>query len=648
MSNDTEKCAALLQDIKFILRDLLKAIKVVSLYPENNPLPQSLKRTVAERMTDIVAHAGGLDLSIEKTYLTWRNETVFTDQSKEESLAGLFFDQGITRIVFKAGLEVDDIYRFLDLLKTHLNSYDRARDLAAAFWEAGMQRFAFETIEDIALAEFDGDLNVQEMGLSQTARRDRGQIAVDESGRYATLFTEAEPVGDIPEGIEDSAVLLQDSSKIVNGGTIDLSDSGNVQVISGSVFDTGTDDGNQSLQVGALVEAMGLKDLTDSAPRLPDTTLILNDELQLSHEVEQQLALLTADDAMFDPYEATAELLKELVHQETELSDFEESVTTCEKVLTEFVDAGKLTYAADVLRYFKELESRLRNARPQWAARLRQTPVTFGSREKLKVLTKSLNAQDQIGSIELRRYLDNFDWQALMGIAEIQGSLESRQHRECLSNYLAQRGESNLSVIAHGLTDARTDVVCASIIALSRIDSNDSLAYLKRISGHRDMSVRLTLAEALQESRNDISLAILSKLAYDDTPDVRHAVVAALVARRGQPAFDAIGDIIDDDRFVSINAEDQASILAAYSRLGGDMAVEYLVGLITRFNPMKDPRVAALRDAAFGALAVNRSEKCEKALLKLRSSWRPDVKRKAKWALEQRRELMFGGSDGEA
>ena len=42
------------QDISLILKDLLKVIKVVSMYPEDNSLPQSMKRSFSEKLESIV------------------------------------------------------------------------------------------------------------------------------------------------------------------------------------------------------------------------------------------------------------------------------------------------------------------------------------------------------------------------------------------------------------------------------------------------------------------------------------------------------------------------------------------------------------------------------------------------------------------
>jgi exonuclease V gamma subunit len=87
---------------------------------------------------------------------------------------------------------------------------------------------------------------------------------------------------------------------------------------------------------------------------------------------------------------------------------------------------------------------------------------------------------------------------------------------------------------------------------------------------------------------------------------------------------------------------EQKTLLRAFSILGGDVAVSYLSQLIEQYNPLRDSALTFYRQTAFDALSYNRSEKAEKLLVKLASSWRPDIRRQAAAALSRRREIVFG------
>jgi HEAT repeat protein len=627
-----------LEDLRLILKDFLKVIKVVSMYPEDNPLPQSLKRTFAERLVDLVTDYGRLDFRVTKTEICLGDQTLFVDRSREESLAGLFFETGIIKISFKAGLEVDSVYQLLGAIKQYQNADRRTRDLAALLWESAIPNFGYETVEDVALRQYDTDFMIQnlEAGIGPAAQYQ--QMAGGEIQSYDDIFSRE---GDPAEGPEEGPVGTD--------GTFETSflanDSGEVDTSAlSSVLSTGDDERDATLQVTEAVEAMGLSD-ADTTPRLPDTNLILNDEMKLSEEELEQVDQLVTRDAEFVEYESTCELLKEILHQEAEMSHFYESVTICEKVLTEFVAAGRLTFAADLLRYFAALEERLKTEQPLWGERLKEARVTAGSRERLATLCRALNDNDEIGTLEVRRYLDNFNWEALMGITDMLGDLEHEHHRNGVRDYLTERGRERVHIVARGVHDKRPEVVAATASILANIGSPQALQQLAKVVEHSEPLVRRTLAAELSTCPSDDCLPLLRQLAQDEDRTVRQDAVKAIVARRGQPAFDTITELINDDRFYKLDSDDQRAILIAYSKLGGDLAVDFLVRLADKVNLFKNSHVSFYREAAFEALSYNRGDKAERILLKMSGSWRGELKALAKAAMQKRRELIYGGTD---
>jgi hypothetical protein len=612
------------EDIRLILKDFLKVIKIVSMYPENNPLPQSLRRTFAERFTDLVSTYGELDFLITATCFNLEQQDVFTDKSREESLAGLFFDCGVTRLTFKSGLDVDDIYRLLDTLKVYQGSDRRTRDLVAGLWEAGLKCISYETVEDVALRQYDGQIMIQEVRDHKTSHAHNALLG-ESPATYDSIFDESgDRFGDTSGRIEVS--YLADDPEVTP------------QV---GVLSTGNEELDGALQVSAAMDAMGLNDATVE-PRHLDTRLILSDEHKLSEEEIQQVVELVRQDADFAEFESTCELVKEMLHQEAEMSDFFESVTIGERILTEFVKAGKLTYASELLRYFTELQEQLRHKRPLWAERLKDARTVAGSRERLTIFCKALNENHEIGNLEVRRYLDNFDWEALMAITESIGDLQHPHHREAVKDYLVFRGRDRIPFVAKGLTDRRADVVAASINILATIGTNDALQHLNKVVRHRDLEVRRLLVKTLAECPDEHCLDMLRELANDEEIEIQQAAVRLIQGHRGRPGFKALSDVLAGDKFDRLDPDDQRSVLIAYSRLGGDEAVDYLVELAEKMNLFRDRDAAFYREVAFEALAHNRGEKAERTLVKFSQSWRADLKAQARAALQRRRELIYG------
>ena len=199
------------EQIRSFLKDMLKIIKVVSMYPEDNPLPQSMKRIFAENLEHTLSLTGDVELYVEKERFALGDETVFVDRSREERLAGLFFDAGVTTITFRSGLDVNEIYRLLDIIKSYINSPKHGFDLVNGIWESGITHFAVTTVEDIALASYDDDFRVQEIVDGDTGRRRRSPSADDLPEGYESIFIHEDSVDD--EGDSGFTRDLDDDSQ---------------------------------------------------------------------------------------------------------------------------------------------------------------------------------------------------------------------------------------------------------------------------------------------------------------------------------------------------------------------------------------------------------------------------------------------------
>ncbi len=631
-----------IRDITFILKDLLKVIKVVTLYPEDNPLPASLRRSFAEKLESLLEDYGAMSFNVDAETLIYENEIIYESKSIEDNLAAIFYDAGITQMTLCDGLFVDEIYRFLDVIKAYINSNDKSLDLLSLMWESSISQIKFRTLEDIALTDYDEGFNLQDF-ISAQNRADQiqgSQFAVDDSTDYQQIFLPQDR-----DRIEE--VTLDDNSDLFN---TDKKENNDLSIFSSPAPFTGNaltaikiDIDDEVFRTAEAASAMGLNDLPHTSNAVPDTTMILNESFEISQEDEKTIQAILEKDADFDPYESTAKLLKELLHQENEMSMFYETVTICEKIMTEFISHGKLAESSIILSYINALEKKIRTQKPLWAERLKDASVTAGSSERLTVLSEALNNFEDINSIELKKYLSNFSWEALNNITDLLSTVIHQPHKECLVEYLAENGKNNIDFVGKGIYDKRSDVVCNAITILSQIGDKKSLSYLSKLADHRDEKVRLALVTSLKDSPSEKVLEILKRAAFDSSQKIRNQAIESIVSRNGKPAFDTITEIINDSTFIINEQSDQMALLKAYSKLGSEYAVEYLVRLIKRINVLNDSQITFFRYAAFEALVINKSDKCEQELLKLSRSIRPSIKKQAQETLQKRREYMYGG-----
>jgi HEAT repeats len=630
------------RDVGLILKDLLKVIKVVSLYPEDNPLPISLRQSFSEKLVDIAHDNGGLRIEVARDCLTYDGQTVFQDRSKEEALAGLFFENGITALTIAADIEPMGLFAFLEVFKQYHNAQNS--DLTVLLWEANIPGISFATIEDKRLSRYEDGIAVRIAGGADSdSGKIRGPFGYEGEEAYNVMFKEGLEQNSISLADTPSGGIFVDSSSTGNDSgpfrTEISSDSDQAGLFSSTLEESG------SLHVAEFAKACGYDDLkpTPPKPKRTDTALILNDEFKLSEEEEYQIGHILTDDADFDGLGSTIDLLKELAHQESEMPAFYETITICEKIMNEFVMQGRLSLSGQILGFFQSLENDLRPTKGLWAERLKDARSSACSREQLANLAIALNEHPEVSAGELLRYLQLFGWEAIAGLTDTVGELTHPLHKQTLCDYLVHAGKDKVELLAKNIYDKRPDVVCNTVQILARIGDDRSFSYLKKIVHHEHAGVRLTLVNALAENGHDTALVILRECAIDKDTEVRRAAVESLVRRKSASAFAAITAIVNSEHFGSCDRSEQQLLLNAFAEIGGADAVPILSEMITAFNLLGDSARSFARVAAFEALCHNPNEKADRLLVSLSRNLRPEIKSMALAAIRRRREILFGG-----
>jgi HEAT repeat protein len=606
------------KEISRILSDLIKTIKVVSVYPENNPLPAKMKESFSERFIALIKDLGGLLFTIGQGEIRYQNEVVYRDGAPEESLAGIFHSSGITEISFSPKFGFDEANQFFKIMKAFVNRESGASDLVTLFWQANIAGFDYCTVEDVILREYDGGLMIQESmeGDDSFVRGTSDSSSDSQKVIYSSIFLD--DTGGV--GTKPSAGPAAAGS----GGSL----------LKGAFFQ---EEKNLELQMG--FSAVPEKKQTSQV----DTILILNEAFALEDSERGHIEEILRQDAAFNSHDATIRLTMEMFSQEEDYSDFNETVTIVEKMQSEFLRAGKLNYAGEMLSALKEIDHRLGEARPQWHESIANALTLAGSKEKLDYLASALNGNPDISNEEVGDYLGHFGWEALSAVTGLLGELEHRHHRDAICEHLARTGREHIDIISRGIFDRRWFVVRNSVTILASIGSDKAYAYLEKAVGHEDPRVRQQVIKGLAGTVNDRGVDLIVKLVWDKAETVSQSALEALLNLEDEKALKAITALINDDRFTGLSFGVQESLLVAYSRLAGEYAVSYLTGLISRWGIARNKTQEFYQEIAFKALGNNKSEKAGKVLLDYTFSWSKKTRKMASEALSLRRQTIYGG-----
>jgi hypothetical protein len=133
---------------KALIQTLLHAMKAYRLYESSHPM---LSKYMDRLKTDFDHYFNELDsfiLQIGEHRLFYRGKVVYESEDIKESLAFLFYKDGIREIRFFRGLEFEEMVDFLNIIRK-ADSINRLEDdLVTLIWEKDLTHIAITTVDE--------------------------------------------------------------------------------------------------------------------------------------------------------------------------------------------------------------------------------------------------------------------------------------------------------------------------------------------------------------------------------------------------------------------------------------------------------------------------------------------------------------------
>ncbi|MCG6956726.1 MAG: HEAT repeat domain-containing protein [Gemmatimonadetes bacterium] len=135
-------------------RDLLvvlgKALRAHQLYDENNPVRQRFVESLRQAFREMWTELDNLPLTVEEDRLLLEGAEVYRSESRGDSLAFLFFKDGLRKVAFLPGLEDEELERFLGVLQRARKLLPEGDDLLTVLWEEDLSHFKYEYVDFLA------------------------------------------------------------------------------------------------------------------------------------------------------------------------------------------------------------------------------------------------------------------------------------------------------------------------------------------------------------------------------------------------------------------------------------------------------------------------------------------------------------------
>jgi hypothetical protein len=139
-----------LEKVRGIFASLSKYIHAKTIYANNNPNVARFASVFYESVRAFFEDEKELLLSIEQYQIKWREEVVYDNSQKNESIAFLFYRDGVGEIIFQASVKPDELDRFVDLLKDEIYNPSAHFDIVSRLWQAEFTNIYYRVFDECA------------------------------------------------------------------------------------------------------------------------------------------------------------------------------------------------------------------------------------------------------------------------------------------------------------------------------------------------------------------------------------------------------------------------------------------------------------------------------------------------------------------
>ena len=137
-----------LKSTKSLIQTLLQTMKAYRLYEPNHPILSKFMDRLRKDFDRYFDEFDSLSFQIGEHRLIYRGKVVYESEDTKESLAFLFYKDGIREIRFYKGLDLDEIVNFLDIVRRSDVVNRLEDDLVTLLWEKDFPHITFTSVDD--------------------------------------------------------------------------------------------------------------------------------------------------------------------------------------------------------------------------------------------------------------------------------------------------------------------------------------------------------------------------------------------------------------------------------------------------------------------------------------------------------------------
>lgn len=198
---------------KEVIQAFLKAKKNLRMYPPNNPIYINTVDETFRKVDEFFDLADELDFRIKQNEILLGTDQVYQSSGKEDNLALFFSKDGLREIVFKKGLEHDELLEFLRVVAYDYDREDIEDDVVTLLWEKDFRHIRYVVDEEFLTEDEAYEAEAVAQVKEESAEEDDIKKAFDEAVRA----DEVKEITIVPISERDLTALSREFQKDAPG-----------------------------------------------------------------------------------------------------------------------------------------------------------------------------------------------------------------------------------------------------------------------------------------------------------------------------------------------------------------------------------------------------------------------------------------------
>jgi len=537
-----------LKSVRALTQSLLQVLKAYRLYEANHPILSKFLDRVKADFDRYFEEFDSFSLQVGEHRLFYRGHMVYENQDTRESLAFLFYRDGIREIRFFRGLEFQELVDFLALVRKGDLVNRMEDDLVTLFWAR-----EFIHIDLVTLDEF----------------LETGTVLVPASGEDLVRRPEYHglPKGWFPETVPDTEA--KDSPILLVQGVR--------QVIN-------------PLPGQSLAQACQL-------------TLEEREEINREAELEQRPEYL---------FILVDNLIEILLHLGEDVDAYENMIAYFERTLESLLEGEQVERAVTILNKLHEtIEAIVLKDKQIFAIRrILESTSRPQMIEHLGKAMKATDGNGRVGTAQaeaIRQYLLFLEKQAIEPLCKLLGEVESAKWKKAITDRIVRLCQQDIQPVVAYLTDPNPALVIQILAILRTLAHPSTAKFLSPLIRHGDPKVReetIELLGHLGEKGKDL----LQKFLEDPVPYLRGKASILFARTAREEAVTPLSEIVLSKGFLDREFEEKLSFFKALAASGSERAVPILEKIARKRSLFRRAKWKEMRQLAEKTLQWMREE----------------------------------------